>query len=164
MNYEMQKNDITAVFNEKFTTADIEKVKPNHEPLPNGKYEVIVDQLEIKDNKAGTGSNLNLRFVVENGPYVDRLIFENLCIKNASPQAERIAKSKLASLCECIGLLDLHSTDQLYGCHLMVSVAIELDKYATEKNGCTSYRNVIRKYLPLPLDCAQDNFDDDVTF
>jgi hypothetical protein len=183
---DMENNDLKNIFNGIFTSSSVERMESDFSPLPKGEYLVIIDRPELKANKSGTGTNLNLKLAVECGKYTNRIIFDNMCITNPSEFAERIAQTKLAQICDALGIGDLHSSNQLYGGRLLAAIDVELDRYATEKYGNTTYRNTVKRYLPLvrvsvdPLPVAvnkparakavatlkalDDDFNDDVPF
>ena len=63
---------------------DLKEVQENgggsYEDVPHGKYEVIIDKMEIKETKKGDKLMLSVTFKVLEGPQKNRLIFMNQVI------------------------------------------------------------------------------------
>ena len=55
----------------------------NYEEVPFGRYEVIIDKMEIKETKKGDKLMLSVTFKILDGPQKNRLIFMNQAITNA---------------------------------------------------------------------------------
>lgn len=146
--------DLSALFgNTTFKPADVEEVEINFAPLPKGQYRVHITESEVNPNKSGTGTNMTLKLVVQDGKYTNRIIFENLCVKHNNATAQAIAQTRLKQICESLKITQLKDSIQLHDKDLMVSLDVELDIYATEKAGPGSdpiYRNTIKGYSPAP--------------
>ena len=77
-------------------TQNLNEVEVNDfSPLPNGKYFVQVKDCTVKQNKAGTGEFLSVKFEVMNGDYAGRFIFDNITLSNPSKQAVNIGHQSL---------------------------------------------------------------------
>ena len=64
-----------------FSTED----RPAYEPLPEGYYNVIAIDSEIRDTKAGTGNYLQFKFEVLDGQHKGRYIWDRFNLRNPSP-------------------------------------------------------------------------------
>lgn len=74
-------------------------------PMPDGEYEVILDEASWKDTKSG-GSMLAMQLqVVTNGPYFGRKVWDNFQ-RNCptSQKAEQIGRGQITRLCMALGL------------------------------------------------------------
>jgi len=74
------------------------------EPMPAGKYPVMITASEIKQTKAGTGGYLQLRFDVIDGQFKGRVLFDRLNLWNPNEKAVSIAKSSLKAIEMALGL------------------------------------------------------------
>lgn len=107
------------------------------EPLPDGQYEVIISRSEMRDTKAGDGEMLVLTFEVIEGDYEGRLLWENINLVNKSDVAERIGRSKLASICKAVNVMAPEESEDLHDKPLVITVR-------RDKKDPT--RNVIKGY------------------
>lgn len=84
---------------------DAEKEEPSgFEALPKGDYVLVVVDGEMKDNKSGSGSHLELEMEVVDGDFAGRKLWVNYNIENANEVAQRIGRSELAALCKAVGI------------------------------------------------------------
>lgn len=109
--------------------------------LPKGRYIVICEKSEVKPTKKGTGHILALQFVVQEGDYKKRKIFDNINIQNENHVAQRIGQQHLAAFCHAIGITQLDNSYQLHG----IPVEIELGVQEA-KNGWEA-KNVIKGFI-----------------
>jgi hypothetical protein len=92
-------------------------------PIPEGDYEVEIDDTEEKSNKAGTGRYLQLTFRVISGPHAERKLWARLNLDNPSEKAVEIARRDLAAICRAVGLVQPKTITQFIGRRLIVTVA-----------------------------------------
>lgn len=71
-------------------------------PIPPGQYQLLIDAGEIKQTKAGDDM-LVLTYVVENGEFAGRKIWDNLVYGHSSEKVQNIARSKMAALQRALG-------------------------------------------------------------
>ena len=79
-----------AQLNQPFVESELPKSERNFDPLPAGWYNATIGGAEIKQTKAGTGEYIAIRYDITGPTHQGRVIFGNLNIKNANPQAESI--------------------------------------------------------------------------
>lgn len=93
-------------------------------PLPDGDYNVVIESTEIKPlNAAENGDKLVLTYVVTNGEYANRKLFDNLNLwHKKSLDAVIFAERKLAQICRVVGKEQISDTDELVGCNLSIRV------------------------------------------
>jgi hypothetical protein len=125
-----------------FNAAAIEPdLGPSKGILPKGKYVVICEKSEVKQTKKGTGHILALTFVVQEGEYTKRKIFDNINIQNENPVAQRIGQQHLAAFCHAVGIAQLDNSYQLHGIPVEVEVGIQPAKDGWEE------KNVIKGFI-----------------
>lgn len=119
------------------------------EPLPEGKYAVYIDTAEIKVPKSGNGKMLSLRYVVIEGEYRNRLIFENLNIYHANEKAAYLAKKRLTSICNAVGVPHLTDSSQLREIPMTLRVKVKKDeegRYSNIISGYEAYQTPRQQY------------------
>lgn len=110
-----------------FVADEIPADTSSFEPLPAGDYTMQVIDSEIKPTKTG-GDQLVLTLEVMDGPLSNRRVWDRLNIRNANPDAQRIAQRSLADLCLAVGVASLRNSDELHFKPLLGKVAIRQDK------------------------------------
>jgi len=103
---------------------DATNVEPqgDFEPLPAGKYLVIMTDSQMKETKSGTGHYLELTFQVVDGQYKGRLLWSRLNLDNPNPTAVKIAQGELSSICRAVGVMRPKDSVELHNLPLQVSV------------------------------------------
>ncbi len=103
--------------------------------LPNGEYNVIVDEAIIKQTKDGTGEYINVKLKVLGSSYDGRFLFTMFNIKNKNPEAVKIGMSQLKTFLNVCGRGAAPLTDvtQLVGFKAVAVVKTKEDSYG-EKN------------------------------
>ena len=157
--------NLSSLFGTPFKPADVEEVNIDFSPLPKGEYPVHITESEIAENSRGTGTNLTLKLVVQDGKFKNRVIFDNLCVQHTNQTAQAIAQTRLKQICESLKVSALKDTIQLHDKLLVVSVDVERDKYRSEQTGNEEWRNQIKGYRsakqavkePEPADVAEDD-------
>lgn len=109
----------------------------SREPIPNGTYEAVAIESEIRATKAGTGRVLNITFEIVSGEHKGRRVWSRINVSNPNQTAERIGKEELATLCRAVNVPQLTDTVQLHDKPLMITVA-------RDRNDDT--HNVVTKY------------------
>ena len=96
--------------------------------IPVGNYNFIIEKCEEKETKSGN-KMLVISFKIMSGDYANRIIFENLNIKNPSTKCVGYAKRKLKAICDAIDLKELHVPSDLEGKCLNANVVHYFDDY-----------------------------------
>jgi hypothetical protein len=112
-------------------------------PIPAGDYKAMLVHSEVKPTKDGTGQRLALRFIIMEGQYQNRLIFEGLNIVNKNTTAQGIALRQLQDLKDAVGLSNASQSEELHNRPLTIKVAIKDDQ------------NVIKAYKSRSVSNAQ---------
>ena len=103
---------------------DASKVEPTTtlDPIPAGKYEAVITESEMKANKAGTGSYLQLAFQIIEGEHKNRLLWARLNLDNPNETAVKIANAELSAVCRAVGVLAPSDSTELHNLPLIVHV------------------------------------------
>ena len=97
-----------------------------YSPIPEGDYQAVITDSEMRTTKAGNGEYLLLTFeIISGGQYEGRRIWVRLNVKNKSPKAEEIAKRDLASILRATNVEQMQDTEELHMKPMIVSVVIE---------------------------------------
>jgi hypothetical protein len=116
------------------------------EPIPPGKYPVVVRSTEVKQTKSGNGSYLWLEMEIFDGPMKGRKVFANLNLDNPNAQAVEIARRELSAILYAVELVNITHPDQLVNRWMYVSVRVKNDQ--NDVNGYYHPQDpVIIKYL-----------------
>lgn len=117
-----------------FDANSVEVEKKTYGTLPKGEYDVNITNSTVKTTRAGDGEYLSVEFTLT-GEYEGRKVWQNYNLRNKNEKTVEIAKQQLKSLCDAIGVTQLHSEDDLLGHDLRVYV-IEKD----ERNEVRGYK------------------------
>jgi hypothetical protein len=88
---------------------------------PPGKYRCVVLGSQEKDNKAGTGSYVEFKFQVTEGPQKGSDIFQRFNFNNQNKQAVDIAFAQFKQLAEACGKPGCTNTDELNNAVIVVT-------------------------------------------
>lgn len=117
----------------------------DYSPVPPGDYKVMIEKVEVKDTKAGTGKYINLQMAIIEGEYENRKIFDMINIQNPNDTCVKIGLARLADLCRAIGVATINDTDELENACLSVKVVVER-KIKDDEN--SEMANKVSKYIP----------------
>jgi hypothetical protein len=115
---------------------------PEREPLPEGTYVVVIVESEMRPTKSGSGSFLELKMSVLEGPCQGRPLWARFNLQNPNPTAVQIAQAELGSLCRAVGILQPRDSSELHNLPLVVSVKCR------RRADDGSITNEIRGYSP----------------
>ncbi len=103
---------------------DANQVDPSttFDPIPAGKYPAVITESEMKDNKAGTGSYLQLTFQIIEGECKDRFLWARLNLDNPNATAVKIARAELSAICRAVGVLAPNDSTDLHNLPLVLHV------------------------------------------
>lgn len=107
-----------------------DEYKDEYAPIPAGKYKAVITESEMKPTQKG-GEYLSLTVEIIEGPQKGRKVFGNLNLKNANPDAEKIAKIQLSNICRAVGITHPRDSAELHNKPLVVKLAVkpETDQY-----------------------------------
>jgi hypothetical protein len=104
-----------------FNANDVEPAS-DFEAIPAGKYLAVITESEVKANKSGSGSYLQLTFQVVEGEYRNRYLWARLNLENANATAVKIARAELSAICRAVGILVPNDSVELHNLPLVISV------------------------------------------
>lgn len=124
------------------TGFDAEKVelRQEYEPLPAGKYQVVITDSEMKQTKAGDGEYLQLTFEVLEGDYKGRKLWARLNLVNPNETAVQIARAELSGVCRALGIPRPRDSVELHNLPLLITVRTR------KRRDDGELENVIGKY------------------
>ena len=95
-------------------------------PIPEGDYQAVITDSEMRTTKKGDGEYLLLTFEISSGgQYEGRRIWARLNVKNKSPKAVEIANRDLASILRATNVEQMQDTEELHMKPMIVSVVIK---------------------------------------
>lgn len=103
---------------------DANQVEPTtaFDPIPAGKYMAVITDSEMKANKAGTGSYLQLAFQILEGEFKGRFLWARLNLSNPNATATKIAQAELSAVCRAVGVLSPNDSADLHNLPLAIHV------------------------------------------
>lgn len=103
---------------------DANQVEPtgDFEPVPAGRYVAVITDSEMKANKAGTGSLLQLTFQIVEGEHKNRLLWARLNLDHPNAVAVQIARADLSAICRAVGVLAPSDSVELHNLPLVINV------------------------------------------
>ena len=135
-----------------FNVNELPVSESNFEPLPAGWYTASISQAEVATTKSG-GQMIKLRWDILGPTHQGRVVFGNINIQNASPEAQRIGLEQLNQLLTAAGIVDLDDTDQLISVTVQVKLSVKESEYQGEKqvrNEIKGYKSLESGGAPLP--------------
>jgi len=108
--------------------------------LPPGTHKMVIVDAEMRENKNKNGTLVVVVFEAEAG----QKLTEYLNIANSNEIAQRIGRSALAKISECVGIKEINNTDQLVG----LSLVIRVRQFEEEYKGKMIKKNEITGYFP----------------
>ena len=104
-----------------FNAADVEP-SIGFDAIPAGKYQVIINESEMKPTKTGNGQYLWIEFEVTTGEYKGRKLWTRLNLENPNIDAVRMARADLSAICRAVNVLNPHDSVELHNLPLTVTV------------------------------------------
>jgi len=103
---------------------DANTVEPStgFDPIPAGKYPVVIVESEMKPTKSGTGRYLELTFEVIDGEYRGRKVWARLNLENPNATAVEIARAELSAICRAVNVMQPRDSVELHNLPLVVTV------------------------------------------
>jgi len=91
--------------------------------IADGWYTGNISKAEIKQTKDGTGSYLNLAYIIDGPTMAGRIVFGMVTITNQKPEAESAGEAQLTKIRAALGIKKLTDTDQLIGKRMAFKVS-----------------------------------------
>ena len=136
-----------------FKTADLPDSGGGIVHIPDGKYQAVIVESELKPTSKNDGQFLLLKLVITQGPQANTELFERLNIINPNNTAVEIAFKTLARISEAVGMDSTPSdSKELHNKPLIIDVGTEAGKPWKDKEGVEREgkdKSIIKKYLPV---------------
>ena len=116
--------DLSSIFGAGFDTNSVPP-QDDFEVLPPGKYPVMIDKVEVRQTKAGTGYYISLTLTVLDGTAKNRKLFDNINIANPSDKCVEIGLRQLAALGKAVGLQAITDTSELLNRYCLAHVKVK---------------------------------------
>ena len=113
-----------AFLNEAFNVADL-PASQDFEPVPAGWYSVDIKAADVKQTKSGTGEYIKLQLAITGPTHAGRVVFCNLNVRNANPDAEKIGRAQMGDVMRSTGITRLTDTDQLINKTLSAKLSVK---------------------------------------
>lgn len=150
-----------------FNAANFEPATKTYDLIPDGWYQAMIIDSEVKPTKAGTGHYLQLTIEVTDGEHAGRYVWDRLNLDNPNETAVAIAQETLAQICHAVGVLEPKDTEELHHKPMEVRVGIQPAKgQYNESNIVKGYRGAAtsaakkkaaaKKTAPVPLTSPDD--------
>jgi hypothetical protein len=95
-------------------------------PLPDGEYNVVINDADYRETKNGNGYYVSVEFQVYEGEHDGRKLWANYNLVNPNPKAQEIGEQQFAKLClAALGKLSCSDTDELIAKAVTVGVGLE---------------------------------------
>lgn len=141
-----------------FDAATVER-QASFELLPSGNYRVVITRSELKTTRAGDGKYLALTMQILSGKHMNRFLFDNLNITNQNPKTVAIAKSRLAEICEAVGVITPGDSSELHDKPFVAVVSVGKRKDTGED------QNKIKRYCSsesMPISDTDSDINSDI--
>jgi len=121
---------------------DANTVEPttDFEPIPAGKYLVIITESEFKPTKNGNGQYLQLTFEILDGPHKGRHLWARLNLDNPNQTAVKIARAELSAVCRAVGVMAPKDSVELHNLPLVITVRCK------KRNDTGEIQNEVKGY------------------
>lgn len=133
---------------------DVEE-KQQIDTLPEGWYDAMIENVEVRSTKSGTGAYFAVTYNIVGNNYANRKVWGNVTYKNPNATAEKIGRSQIIRMAAAGGIKDsLTDSDQLIGLKMSIKVGTTpaTDQYAA--------RNEVKDWKSIgggsPLPKAQE--------
>ena len=120
--------DLSTIFGGNPFVPEHHEPNRDYEPIPPGKYPVLIESAELKDTKSGTGVYLKLAMVVIEGPHKNRKLWDNVNLANLNQECVEIGRRHLADLCRAVEIVALRHEGELVGKVALAHVKVQGDQ------------------------------------
>ena len=137
---------------------NVSEVAPAQEfkPLPEGKYEAVISDSDVKPTRAGNGSYIQLEFEVVSGEHKGRRLWGRYNTENTNREAVEIGRAQFSAVCHAVGVTNPKDTAELHNRILVLSVRCKRRKDSDElENVISGYKPREEAAQPQPATPAQ---------
>lgn len=115
-------------------------------PIPGGRYQAVIEKVEVKPTKDGTGRRLIFRHKILGPTHARRVIFCGLNVHNKNPKAQEIARRQLAQLLAAVDMVGERDMSKLIG------VEVDCDIVIRPASGDYAASNDVKRWHPATGD------------
>ena len=112
-------------FDTLFNSDDNNATMDNFSPIPAGQYRAVIVDSAKKENAKRTGSYLLLKFMITDGSYKGRNVWDVHNLWHDNIETREISYKRFNTLCAVCGCANVQSSDQLYDIELVISIEIQ---------------------------------------
>jgi hypothetical protein len=131
------------------------------DPLPAGKYNVVITDSEMKPTKNGNGQYLELTFEVIDGEHKGRKAWSRLNLDNPNATAVQIARADLSAICRAVNVIQPRDSVELHNLPLVITVRCrknpQTDEITNDVKGYEAKALVATKTTPPPQETGNSN-------
>ena len=113
------------------------------DPVPPGTYTAQIEASEVTATSKNTGDILKLQWRILEGEHENRVVFDNVNLRNVNETAQKIGQSQLASIRKALGVGAVKNSEELHNIPCKITVKIRPPKDGYEAS------NSISKYESL---------------
>ena len=101
---------------------NVSEVAPAQEfqPLPEGKYEAVISDSDVKPTRAGNGSYIQLEFEVVSGEHKGRRLWGRYNVENTNREAVEIGRAQFSAVCHAVGVTNPKDTAEMTAIAMML--------------------------------------------
>lgn len=114
------------------------------ELIPAGDYLAMITEASVAPPKSGDGQMLSLRWVIIEGEYENRTVFQSIVFLHSSEQAQRFGRQRLKDLCDAMGITGAVTDAEIF-LNRPVRIRIGIEK---DKGGVYEDRNGVKRVMP----------------
>lgn len=122
-----------------------------YEPLPPGRYVVVIVDSVFRENRAATGRSLVLTFQVTEGPKKGNTIRAWLNLEHENEWAVKAAKLELDKIIKAVGVADPQDSAELHDIPLCISVTKEPTKDGRTFSKISGYFRLEKQTKPKQM-------------
>ena len=123
----------------------VEKAEMGFDPVPEGRYKVLVSKCEIKEKVDKTGKYINTELTIANGDFAGRKIFHVFSVWSTNEGARKAANYMISTLWDAAGLGPLKDTSEIVD--KVVIIEVKLEKEKRDKVLTGKLINVVKSFL-----------------
>jgi hypothetical protein len=120
------------------------------EPIPAGEYKAIAENSEMKTSQGGD-DYLSVKFVILEGQYKGRKIFNNFNLRHSKANVAEIARAEFAAFCRACNKPKPTDTASLHNVPIMLKVGVSKRKDTGDlQNSVKGYSRLGGGQQPTP--------------
>jgi hypothetical protein len=123
-------------------------------PITPGFYDVTVADASWRENSLHTGEIVSVKLTINGPTFVNRCVYVNFNIRNASEKAQEIGQQQMSDFTRACGFDKLpDDTDAYVGCTLTVKIGLEnpakLQPGQEQRNTVLSFKKLEGSAVPV---------------